>query len=71
MPDVEFRFYPQMIGWVVAEIVRLVQDEGVSPGEIAILSPFVSDALRFSLQRALSEHGIVCTTHRPSRALAG
>ena len=69
VPDVEFRFYPQMIGWVVAEIVRLVQDEGVSPGEIAILSPFVSDALRFSLQRSLGEHGIVCTTHRPSRAL--
>ncbi len=69
LPDVEFRFYPQMISWVVEEVRRLVHDDGLPPGEIAILSPFVSDALRFSLQTSLAEHGITCTTHRPSRAL--
>jgi len=69
LPDVEFRFYPQMINWVVEEVRRLVHDEGLPPGEIAILSPFVSDALRFSLQTSLAEHGITCTTHRPSRAM--
>ncbi|MEZ4734716.1 MAG: AAA family ATPase [Caldilineaceae bacterium] len=69
VPNEGFRFYPQMIKWTVGEIRRLVQEEGVPPGEIAILAPFVSDALRFSLQTGLAEVGITSTTHRPSRAL--
>jgi len=69
VPNVAFRFYPQMIEWAVDEINRLVQDEGVPPGEIAILAPFVSDALRFSLETALAEYDIELTSHRPSRAL--
>jgi len=69
IPEVEFRFYPQMLGWVVEEIQKLVNEEGVPPGQIAVLAPFVSDALRFSLQTALREVGIDSTTHRPSRAL--
>ena len=63
------RFYPQMIDWAVDEIERLVTSEGVAPGGIAVLAPFVSDALRFSLQSRLEERGIPSTTHRPSRAL--
>ena len=63
------RFYPQMIDWAVDEIERLVTREGVAPGGIAVLAPFVSDALRFSLQSRLEERGIPSTTHRPSRAL--
>ncbi len=63
------RFYPQMIDWAVDEIERLVRDRGVAPGEIAILAPYVSDALRFSLQSRLAERDIPSTTHRPSRAL--
>jgi superfamily I DNA/RNA helicase len=63
------RFYPQMIHWTVDEIERQVRDCGVAPGEIAILAPFVSDALRFSLQSRLTARGIPSTTHRPSRAL--
>ena len=58
-----------MIRWVAEEINRLVVDQGVPSGEIAVLAPFVSDALRFSLQTALQENGIAMTTHRPSRAL--
>ncbi|MBX3010315.1 MAG: AAA family ATPase [Caldilineaceae bacterium] len=69
VPNEGFRFYPQMIQWTVKEIKRLVQEEGVPAGEIVILAPFVSDALRFSLQTGLSEVGITSTTHRPSRAL--
>ena len=34
-----------------------------------LLAPFVSDALRFSLQTALAAHNIGLATHRPSRAL--
>ena len=69
IPGAGFRFYPQMINWAVGEIARMVQREGASPGEIVILAPFVSDALRFSLQRGLADAGIALATHRPSRAL--
>ncbi len=63
------RFYPQMIDWVVDRIEQLVRAEGRDPGQIAVLAPFVSDALRFSLQTRLAEREIPSTTHRPSRAL--
>ena len=69
VPATEFRFYPQMLGWVAERIRGLVEDEGVEAGTIAVLAPFVSDALRFSLQNKLAPHGIPLTTHRPSRAL--
>ncbi len=68
-PDELFRFYPQMVEWSAAQINHLVHEDGVPPGEIAILAPFVSDALRFSLQRALERYGIALATHRPSRPL--
>ena len=69
MPERSFRFYPQMLRWVADQVARLVQQEGMSPGQIAIVAPYVSDALRFSVQHALSERGIPATSHRPSRAL--
>ena len=68
-PDEAHQFYPQMIDWAVEEIVRLVEQEGVPPGQIAVLAPFVSDALRFSLQTRLEEKDIPSASHRPSRAL--
>jgi hypothetical protein len=69
IPDQLFRFYPQMIAWTAEQIGRLVHQEGVPPGEIAVLAPFVSDALRFSLQMALERRNVPLATHRPSRAL--
>jgi hypothetical protein len=69
VPERSFRFYPQMLRWTIDQVARLIQQEGVAPGEIAIVAPFVSDALRFSLQDGLAERGIPSTTHRPSRAL--
>ena len=42
---------------------------GVTPGEIVILAPFLSDSLRFLLIQSLSKHSIAATSHRPSRAL--
>ncbi|MFN8467625.1 MAG: AAA family ATPase [Caldilineaceae bacterium] len=68
VPD-PFRFYPQMLRWTAREIHRLITEEGIAPGSIAVMAPFVSDALRFSLQTALEEYGIQLTTHRPSRPL--
>ncbi len=70
LPPTPFRFYPQMVHWTANEIHRLVVEEGTPPGEIVVLAPFVSDALRFTLESALAEHGIALATHRPSRGLA-
>lgn len=69
MPEGGFRYYPQMLRWVVEQIDRLVRHEGIDPGSIVLIAPFVSDALRFSLQSALDARDIPSTSHRPSRAL--
>ncbi len=47
------RYYPEMLDWVAGEIKHLVRDENVEPGEIVVLAPFLSDALRFSLLQRL------------------
>jgi UvrD-like helicase family protein len=62
-------YYPQMMEWVAENVARLVNEEGVSPREIVILAPFLSDALRFSLGQKLEARGIASLSHRPSRAL--
>jgi superfamily I DNA/RNA helicase len=63
------RFYPEMLDWVANQISDLVHGAGTPPGEIAVLAPFVSDALRFSLTQRLERRGIPVHSHRPSRAL--
>jgi len=62
------QYYPEMLTWVADEIQSLVGD-GTPPGEIVILAPFLSDALRFSLRELLTARGIPSRSHRPSRAL--
>ena len=66
---VQHRFYPQMLDWTAGHIAHLVQEEGVPPGEIVVLAPFLSDALRFSLLERLNGLGIPARSHRPSRSL--
>ncbi len=68
-PTADHRFHPQMLDWVADEISRLVMEESVPPGEIAVLAPFLSDSLRFSLTQRLARYHIEARTHRPSRAL--
>ena len=68
-PTGDHRFHPQMLDWVADEISRLVMEEKVPPGEIAVLAPFLSDSLRFSLIERLARFDIDVRTHRPSRAL--
>jgi hypothetical protein len=58
-----------MLDWVADEISKLVMEESVPPGEIAVLAPFLSDSLRFSLIERLKRFNIEVRTHRPSRAL--
>ncbi len=63
------RFYPQMLTWVADEITYLVKNQGVPAGEIVVLAPYLSDALRFTLMKRLEGEGIPVRSHRPSRAL--
>ncbi|PKN87650.1 MAG: hypothetical protein CVU46_03795 [Chloroflexi bacterium HGW-Chloroflexi-8] len=61
-------YYPEMIEKITGQVSDLI-DQGVSAGDIAILSPFVSDALRFQLQNRFEKKQIRLTSHRPSRSL--
>ena len=63
------RYHPQMVNWVADKISELVHIQGISPDEIVVLAPFLSDVLRFGLLEGLDKRGIKARTHRPSRAL--
>jgi hypothetical protein len=63
------RFFPQMLDWVAESIVSLVHDQSLPPGEIVVLAPFLSDALRFALSNRLEQLGVPSRSHRPSRSL--
>jgi hypothetical protein len=65
----DHHYFPQMIEWISSQIAALVYAEGVSPGEIVVLAPFLTDALRFSLTDGLHRQNIAVRSHRPSRAL--
>ena len=65
----DHRYYPQMLDWVVNKIAELIYEEGLSPGEIVILAPFMSDALRFMLTNRMNNFHIPVISHRPSRSL--
>jgi hypothetical protein len=63
------KFHPQMLDWVADEIARLTTEEGIAPGEMVVLAPFLSDALRFALADRLARRNISTRSLRPSRAL--
>ena len=63
------RFHPQMLDWVANEIARLIHKQNVPPGQIVVLAPYLSDALRFSLNERLNQLDVPARSHRPSRAL--
>ena len=63
------RFYPELLDQVVEHIHSLITDDGISPSEIAIVGPYLSDALRFAITSRLESRGLPVRTHRPSRSL--
>lgn len=63
------RFITQMIQWMSKKIQALVNDQGIEPNEIAVLAPYMSDSLHFTIRNHLEGLGISCYTHRPSRSL--
>jgi len=64
----DYHFFPEMLDGVAEHIATAVE-EGVPPGEIVVLAPYLSDALRFSLMARLEDLGVPARSHRPSRAL--
>jgi hypothetical protein len=62
------RFYPELLDAVVAETKSLIEDR-TPPADIVVISPFLSDALRFSVMNRLEAAGIPTRSHRPSRTL--
>jgi len=65
---VQSHFYPELLDAVVGDIQQLVSS-GISPAEIVILAPYLSDALRFSITHRLEAINIPWRSHRPSRSL--
>lgn len=66
---ISFRFYPEVMDWIIFEIKKLIVENTIAPGEIAVLTPFLSDALRFSFASRFNAADIPFSTHRPSRSL--
>jgi hypothetical protein len=62
-------FYPELLDAVVDETQSLISNSLVSPSEIVILAPYLSDALRFSITNRLEAKNIPWRSHRPSRSL--
>jgi superfamily I DNA/RNA helicase len=63
------RFFPQMLDWAASEIKQLIAEGGIPPSEIVVLTPYLSDALRFSLSNRFDEMEIPWRSQRPSRSL--
>jgi hypothetical protein len=64
------RYFPEMLEWVAKQVSVLVNDEAISPENIVILSPYLPDALRFTILHHLESMGIPARSHRPSRSLS-
>jgi hypothetical protein len=62
------RFYPELLDNVVGQVAALIAS-GVAPADMVVISPFLSDALRFSVMNRLDAAGIPTRSHRPSRTL--
>ncbi|MEI7989781.1 MAG: hypothetical protein WCI88_12155, partial [Chloroflexota bacterium] len=65
----QVRFFPQMLDWLADKVANLVNESGVKASEIAVLSPYLSDALRFSMTQRLEKRGVPARVQRPSRSL--
>jgi superfamily I DNA/RNA helicase len=75
-PDIEkafsihaFRFYPQVMDWISTQVFDLIHNQNIPAEEIVILTPFLSDSLRYSINTRFNEIGLKINTFRPSRSL--
>lgn len=68
-PEQQLKFHNQMVEWAASLTARLIDEQGIEPGEIVILAPYMPDSLRFSLIDRLKALGVPVRSHRPSRSL--
>jgi len=71
---IKHHFYPELLDDVAATIRSLIMpadpsQRALSPDEIVVLAPYLSDALRFALTSRLEAAGVPWRSHRPSRSL--
>lgn len=65
----QWRFHTEMLVYVADEVERLLMESHTPPEQVAIVAPFVDDALRFVLVHELKRRHVPVRTHRPSRTL--
>ena len=65
----DYRFYPEMISEIALQVKKMIDENGIEPQNIAILTPYLSDALKFSLENRLKALKIPVSSTRPSRML--
>ena len=63
------RYYTEMIDDAIEQIAYLYHEQGVPAQEMVVISPYVSDSLRFSLMNRLEVVDVPVRSHRPSRSL--
>jgi len=62
-----YRFFPEMITDICQESDTLIRSGEAGAGDIVILSPFISDALKFTINHRMKELKIPVAAFRPSR----
>ncbi len=63
------KYFPEMVDFVCDQVKELIEMHGVNPENICIISPFLSDSLRFEFITRMETRSIPIETHRPSRSL--
>jgi len=64
-----YRFFPETLENFAAQVKILITDQNVSPNEIVLLTPFLSDSLLFSASERFKALDIPIIAFRPSRGL--
>ena len=61
-----YQYYPEMISATCEKVQSLIE-EGIQPSDIVVLSPYLSDSLKFTMSEMFKSLGISTSISRPSR----
>ncbi len=62
-------FWIGQVRWVADTVAELVTERGVAPERIALIAPYVSEVMRFTLSEELAQRGLHLALLRPSMPL--
>ena len=68
-PNKRMRFFPELLNELTKEIEEIRALPGGEDKKIAILAPYISDSLRFSLTHNLEDLGLIVSVQKPSSSL--